>query len=235
MHSRPIPNALFIAIATLLSISAARAELITLPAVPITVADCRLGDHWGRVNGIARCVSDTPPPIALDNCTKHGLFDTNQGGGSTWIPGVGTCYNAPVAPAYSRIYAIAADLQEGMNHTSQSVQILRNAMDGSGWSRIYQAATNEWYGQAALLPWGYDLSPFLATGQTIRDPSTLRPPMQFFLDRGCQILSDNGGMANVIAPYGSGSGYDLTPLAGNSFGSSRRSYWNWAVCTNDVL
>lgn len=97
MPSRLKPIALLIAIGLSLSIPAARAELITLPAVPVTVADCRPGDHWGRVNGIARCVPDQPP-APVDTCNNHGLYATNQGGGSTFVPGVGTCYKAYVPP-----------------------------------------------------------------------------------------------------------------------------------------
>lgn len=97
MNSRLKPIAFLIAVGIPLSIPAARAELITLPAVPVTVADCRPGDHWGRVNGIARCVPDAPPP-APDNCGNHGLYTTDQGGGATFVPGVGTCYNPRPAP-----------------------------------------------------------------------------------------------------------------------------------------
>ncbi|MCY0853656.1 hypothetical protein [Cupriavidus sp. D39] len=98
MKSRLKPISLLIAIGIPLSIPVAKAELITLPAVPVTVADCRPGDHWGRVNGIARCVPDQPP-APVDTCNNHGLYTTNQGGGSTFVPGVGTCYNAaPTGP-----------------------------------------------------------------------------------------------------------------------------------------
>ena len=73
---------------TILSQPVAHAEIINLPAVPITVADCRAGYHWEVYGGITRCRPNLPP----DNCENHGLWSYDQGGGSTWIPGVGPCY-----------------------------------------------------------------------------------------------------------------------------------------------
>ena len=100
MYSRLKPKVLFIGVATLISNTAARAELITLPPVPVTVADCRPGDEWKHApNGIMRCFPKQPPAPPPDNCSNHGLYSTNQGGGSTFVPGVGTCYNAaPTGP-----------------------------------------------------------------------------------------------------------------------------------------
>ena len=83
--------------ATLVSVGSAQAELITLPEKPFTVADCRPGDEWQLgANGIMRCVKKYVPPP--DNCGNHGLYATNQCGGSTWVPGVGTCYTAYIPP-----------------------------------------------------------------------------------------------------------------------------------------
>ncbi len=86
------------AAAAISSIGYARAELITLPEGPFTVADCRPGDEWRLApNGIMRCFPKPVPPPP-DNCGNHGLYATNQGGGSTWVPGVGTCYTAYIPP-----------------------------------------------------------------------------------------------------------------------------------------
>lgn len=71
----------------------AHAEVINLPAVPITVADCRPSDEWRAVGGIARC-----QPKFVDSCSNHGLYANDQGGGSTFVAGVGTCYYAYTPP-----------------------------------------------------------------------------------------------------------------------------------------
>lgn len=45
--------------------SSAHAQLIKLPAVPFTVADCNPGQHWGTSpshGGLARCLTNNPPP-----------------------------------------------------------------------------------------------------------------------------------------------------------------------------
>lgn len=85
-----------LAFAALLS-GAAKAQIIKLPAVAMTVADCRAGDEWRTVNGISKCQPKQPP----DTCENHGLYSTNQGSGSTFVPGVGTCYYpySPPPPA----------------------------------------------------------------------------------------------------------------------------------------
>ncbi|KAF3458130.1 hypothetical protein GO278_005090 [Ralstonia solanacearum] len=44
--------------------SSAHAQLIKLPAVPFTVADCNPGQHWGTSpshGGLARCLTNNPP------------------------------------------------------------------------------------------------------------------------------------------------------------------------------
>ncbi len=84
------------AAAALSMIGSAQAELTTLPEVPITVADCRPGDEWTVVNGRARCT----PKLPKDTCQNHGYWPTDQGGGSAWVPGVGTCYNDKPPPVY---------------------------------------------------------------------------------------------------------------------------------------
>ena len=71
-----------------LSMSSAQAQIINMPSVPMTVSDCRPGYHWEVYGGITRCRPDLPP----DTCANHGLYAWDQGGGSTWIGGVGTCY-----------------------------------------------------------------------------------------------------------------------------------------------
>ncbi|ANJ76615.1 hypothetical protein K6V72_27420 [Ralstonia insidiosa] len=43
----------------------AQAQLVKLPAVPFTVADCHPGDHWGSSpshGGLLRCLTNNPPP-----------------------------------------------------------------------------------------------------------------------------------------------------------------------------
>ncbi|CAJ0806988.1 hypothetical protein LMG18095_04533 [Ralstonia thomasii] len=43
----------------------AQAQLIQLPSVPFTVADCHAGDHWGPSpshGGLLRCLPNNPPP-----------------------------------------------------------------------------------------------------------------------------------------------------------------------------
>ncbi|MFJ4291247.1 hypothetical protein ACIP1U_15905 [Cupriavidus sp. NPDC089707] len=122
-----------------------------------------------------------------------------------------------------------------MNNTSMSVRILRNSMNGSAWQTIYSVGVNPWYGQPGGLPWYGDLVPHMAYDIAIFDANALRPPMQYFLDRGCRILSDSPDISAVIAPYGSGSGTSLTAVQGKTFGSSVHSYWNWAICSGDVL
>ncbi len=88
------PRLILAAVAVLTSARPAWAELITLPGVPITVADCRAGDEWRVNDGVARCQPKRPP----DTCQNHGYWPTDQGGGSAWVPGVGTCYTAYIPP-----------------------------------------------------------------------------------------------------------------------------------------
>ncbi len=88
--SRPL---ILAATAALACLRPAWAELITLPEVPITVADCKPGYEWRTVGGVARCT-----PKITDTCQNHGYWPTDQGGGSAWVPGVGTCYTAYIPP-----------------------------------------------------------------------------------------------------------------------------------------
>jgi hypothetical protein len=57
----------------------AQAQLVKLPAVPFTVADCHPGDHWGSSpshGGLLRCLTNNPPPAptcpAGSSCVERG-------------------------------------------------------------------------------------------------------------------------------------------------------------------
>lgn len=82
---------------------AAKAQIIKMPPVAMTVADCRAGDEWRTVNGISKCQPKQPP----DTCENHGLYSTNQGSGSTFVPGVGTCYYPYTPPPPTCLYDYA--------------------------------------------------------------------------------------------------------------------------------
>ena len=228
-----------VAAAALSNVGSAQAELITLPEVPITVADCRPSDRWGVVNGRARCVPNSPP----DTCANHGYWSTDQGGGSAYVPGVGTCYNQKPVPVYvpqpvpqnPAAYILTASGNETMNGYNCRSRIERY-QNGSG-TAVYNGVSengaaangtaNHTCDPAALVtPWGYDLGVFFRDfPYLVRDPGTLGPAMQYFRDRGCAILSDNAGLKSQLQNL---IGYwPQDPYAGGG-------YLNYAVCSSAV-
>lgn len=81
--------------------SSAHAQLIKLPAVPFTVADCNPGQHWGTSpshGGLARCLTNNPP--AAPTC-PGGTVQTSAPvwNGESWSQPVCAATPPPAPPS----------------------------------------------------------------------------------------------------------------------------------------
>ncbi|SDC19882.1 hypothetical protein SAMN05216345_101893 [Cupriavidus sp. YR651] len=169
----------------LLAAPASRAELITLPAPPMTVADCGPTQHWDRrpTTGIAYCAENIPPPPPP----------------------------APPADQWSYAYRLWAFLGNTMNGVTCYVRLERftngplpdqaTLMLGS-----VNGPTSSGSCDPGLLtaPWGFDYLNYLTSGS-----SAMRPPAQFLIDRGCMVLSEDAsiqGRLNAITGANVGAG-----------------------------
>lgn len=97
----------------------AQAQLVKLPAVPFTVADCHSGDHWGSSpshGGLLRCLTNNPPPAPT---CPAGTIQTSAPvwNGENWSSPVCTPSPPPSLPPPLKKAGLSPILLSDVGHT----------------------------------------------------------------------------------------------------------------------
>lgn len=151
-------------------------------------------------------------------------------------PIANTCANptppTPPTPTYTRIYLLSIDTFETTSTSRVTVTIQRANADGSAQYLLSRAGP--WYNVDLMLPWGFDYRPMYGPSDGANNADAMRPPMQFFIDKGCKLVSDDPSLRyNAAAAYAQSFG-GLTVWKSLWYGGFGDGYTNYAFCPNDV-
>jgi len=164
---------------------------------------CPASYHWEMAGGFAQCIHDPLPVPPPPPMTAYGFI--YQVSYSTSMCGSNGSCN----------YTVSVDLK------SKGVP---------GWNNRYSYLDTTGYGP---LPWGYDLYPLADAWPNLSDPNSMRPPTQYFVDRGCVLATDDATAKSIVS---GDVGFDIsaTLYAGVSPNGITLHYANFAVCPSPV-